>query len=421
MTAALASYAQAVVELAVDHDPHPPAPWTFPDDEERPCDLAARELYTRRWMFHGPRFQGVSELTAIGDAHVRGVLTTPPAPGALLDNVGQLLGYWIMSQLPTRTTVFPVGMREIRFHGPHPAPGERLDCLIRIVSVTDATLEADMQLVHRGRVWAEFSGWRDRRFDNDPKIRRVDREPEHHTLSEAQPGGWALVHERWPDLATRDLIMRNMLAYEERAAYETHTPRGRLPVAARPDRGQGRGAATAVERRKRWRLPLRTAGRQRPVGTSLHHRRVRPHPARSDRLLAHRAEAAVAIARPGPCGIDIEEVSERPNETLEAALGARERDLLASLVRETGEPEALWFTRFWAAKEAVGKARGTGLAGAPKRFEITAATGTALTVRTGGDTHHVRHRTVRNPPGLPDREYVVGWTATHDEESDDDH
>ncbi|MEK8169082.1 4'-phosphopantetheinyl transferase superfamily protein [Streptomyces sp. M19] len=34
----------------------------------------------------------------------------------------------------------------------------------------------------------------------------------------------------------------------------------------------------------------------------------------------------------------------------------RERDLLASLARDTGEPEALWFTRFWAAKEAVGKA-----------------------------------------------------------------
>ncbi|WP_406162926.1 polyketide synthase dehydratase domain-containing protein [Streptomyces sp. NBC_01005] len=421
VTAALASYAQAVVELAVDHDPHPPAPWTFPDDEERPCDLAARELYTRRWMFHGPRFQGVSELTAIGDAHVRGVLTTPPAPGALLDNVGQLLGYWIMSQLPTRTTVFPVGMREIRFHGPHPAPGERLDCLIRIVSVTDATLEADMQLVHRGRVWAEFSGWRDRRFDNDPKIRRVDREPEHHTLSEAQPGGWALVHERWPDLATRDLIMRNMLAGEERAAYETHTPRGRRQWLL------GRIAVKDAVRQRLWNAAsggvfpseLRVANDRlgRPYITGAYGRTL-PDLTVS---LAHRAEAAVAIARPGPCGIDIEEVSERPNETLEAALGARERDLLASLVRETGEPEALWFTRFWAAKEAVGKARGTGLAGAPKRFEITAATGTALTVRTGGDTHHVRHRTVRNPPGLPDREYVVGWTATHDEESDDDH
>lgn len=132
-----------------------------------------------------------------------------------------------MARQPVRTTVFPVGMKEIRFHGPHPAPGERLECLIRITSVTDATLEADMQLVRRGRVWAEFSGWQDRRFDSNPRIRKVDREPERYTLSRMQPGGWALVHEEWPDLATRELIMRNILAGEERERYAAHAPRGR--------------------------------------------------------------------------------------------------------------------------------------------------------------------------------------------------
>ncbi|MFF0223498.1 beta-ketoacyl synthase N-terminal-like domain-containing protein [Streptomyces sp. NPDC004629] len=420
VAATLGPYARATVELARDHDAGPATAWTFPKDKERPCGLTARELYTGRWMFHGPRFQGVTELTAIGDAHVRGVITTPPAPGALLDNVGQLLGYWIMSQLPTRTTVFPVGVREIRFHGAHPAPGERLDCLIRIVSITDTTLEADMQLVRRGRVWAEFHGWRDRRFDNDPQIRRVDREPEHHTLSEPQPGGWVLVHERWPDLASRELIMRNMLAGEERTAYDAHAPRGRRQWLL------GRIAVKDAVRRRLWdagsggifpselRVANDPAGRPYLTGA---YGRTLPDLHVS---LAHRAEAAVAIARRGPCGIDIEEVLGRPDATLEVALGARERDLLASLVRETGEPEALWFTRFWTAKEAVGKARGTGLAGAPKNFEIDAATGTALTVRTGGETYRVQHRTVGNPPGLPPRKYVVGWTTAPDEESDDD-
>ncbi|MYZ14967.1 hypothetical protein GT038_16465, partial [Streptomyces sp. SID337] len=42
-----------------------------------------------------PAYQGVTELTGIGDHHVRGTNTTPAAPGALLDNVGQLLGRWI--------------------------------------------------------------------------------------------------------------------------------------------------------------------------------------------------------------------------------------------------------------------------------------------------------------------------------------
>ncbi|MFF4663826.1 beta-ketoacyl synthase N-terminal-like domain-containing protein [Streptomyces sp. NPDC001282] len=420
VTATLGPYARATVELAREHGPRPATAWTFPKEKERACELTARELYTRRWMFHGPRFQGVTELTAIGDAHVRGVITTPPAPGALLDNVGQLLGYWIMAQLPTRTTVFPVGMREIRFHGAPPEPGERLDCLIRVASVTDTTLEADMQLVRQGRVWAELAGWRDRRFDSDPHIRRVDREPEHHTLSEPQPGGWVLLHERWPDLATRELIMRNMLAGEERTAYEAHAPRGRRQWLL------GRIAVKDAVRRRLWdagnggifpselRVVNDPSGHPHVTGA---YGRTLPDLHVS---LAHRAEAAVAIAGNGPCGIDIEEVIDRPGGTLEVALGAQERDLIASLVRDTGEPEALWFTRFWTAKEAVGKALGTGLAGAPKSFEIKAATGTALTVLTGGDTYHVHHRTVGSPPGLPPRNYVVGWTTAHDEESDDD-
>ena len=67
-------------------------------------------------MFHGPLFQGVHELTAIGERHVRGVLTSLAAPGALLDNVGQLLGYWIMGDAHRAHHRVPGA------HGPHPLP-----------------------------------------------------------------------------------------------------------------------------------------------------------------------------------------------------------------------------------------------------------------------------------------------------------
>ncbi|MFE6486517.1 beta-ketoacyl synthase N-terminal-like domain-containing protein [Streptomyces sp. NPDC057757] len=419
VTASFGPYAKAVVELAADQARFTPAtPWTFPAGQERKPDMTAAELYTRRWMFHGPRFQGVRELTAVGDRHVRGVIVTPPAPGALLDNVGQLLGYWIMSSLPVRTTVFPVGMREIRFHGPHPAAGERLECLIRITSVTDASLEADMQLVHQGRVWAEFTGWQDRRFDSNPRIRAVDREPELHTLSLAQPGGWALVHEEWPDLATRELIMRNVLAGEEREQYAAHAPRGRRQWLL------GRIAVKDAVRRLLWdggagplfpaevRVGNEPGGR--PFVTGGYGRTL---PALHVSL-AHRGETAVAMARSeGPCGIDIEEVTDRPEGTLVVALTPHERELLGTLSRQA--PERLWFTRFWAAKEAVAKARGTGLGGEPRQFEITAADSALLTVRTAGEEYLVRHRelTTPQPSGSPDKRYVVAWTAVNDQEN----
>ncbi|HKN51064.1 MAG TPA: beta-ketoacyl synthase N-terminal-like domain-containing protein, partial [Amycolatopsis sp.] len=92
--ASLGPYSQAVVELAPAYPGGAPAPWRF--EHERVPDHRAREIYDDRWMFHGPGFQGVEELTGISESSVSAVLKTPAAPGALLDNVGQVLGYWIM-------------------------------------------------------------------------------------------------------------------------------------------------------------------------------------------------------------------------------------------------------------------------------------------------------------------------------------
>jgi phosphopantetheine--protein transferase-like protein len=404
--ASLGGYSQAVVELAPAYPADSPAPWQFPASAEQAPTTTAAELYEDRWMFHGPRFQGVTELTAIGERHVRARLTTPPAPGALLDNVGQVLGYWIMARLPERTTVFPVAMREIRFHGAHPAPGERLECLVRITSLTEEFLEADMQLVHNGRVWAEFAGWRDRRFDSNPETRRADRTPERATLSKAQPGGWVLVHEQWPDLATRELIMRNYLAGAEREAYDSRPPRGRRQWLL------GRIAAKDAVRRFLWaqgesemfpaelRIGNDEAGR--PQVSGAYGRKLPPLTI----SVAHRAEAGVAIARFGPCGIDVEEVKPRAESTVDAALGAGERALLEA---QDGERDR-WFARFWTAKEAVAKLLGTGLRGEPRDFEVVTVSPDELTVRAAGRDHHVHSADVTNLPGRPERKYVVAWT-----------
>jgi acyl transferase domain-containing protein/phosphopantetheinyl transferase len=402
--AALGSYSQAVVELAPAYPAGAAAPWRFAA-EDVPATKAT-ELYDDRWMFHGPRFQGVTELTAVGERHVRAVLTAPAAPGALLDNVGQVLGYWIMSRLPERTTVFPVAMREIRFHGPHPAPGERLECLVKITSLTEEFLDADMQLVHNGAVWAEFTGWRDRRFDSNPEIRQADRTPERSTLSKEQPGGWALVHEQWPDLATRELIMRNYLAGPERDAYDRRPPRGRRQWLL------GRIAAKDAVRQFLWargepemfpaELRIGNDDAGRPHTTGAYGRELPPVTI----SIAHRAEAGVAIARFGPCGIDVEEVVPRTESTADAAFGTAERALFAA---QDGDPD-LWFARFWTAKEAVAKLRGTGLRGEPRDFEVVAAAPGELTVRVAGHDHHVHSTETANPPGAPPRRYVVAWT-----------
>ncbi|GAQ70234.1 type I polyketide synthase [Streptomyces turgidiscabies] len=428
--------ARATVELA---DGYPemtarPTPWPTTPTTERAPDHTAAQLYSERWMFHGPAFQGVTELTALGEAHVRGVITTPTAPGSLLDNVGQILGYWIMATRTSRTVVFPVGMRTMRFYGPHPEPGTDVGCFVRITSLTDTVLEADVQLTVGGQVWAELSGWQDRRFDNDPQTRPVERFPERNTLSQARPGGWVLLHERWPDLASRDLIMRNSLGGEERSQYERHAPRGRRQWLL------GRIAAKDAVRRWLWEregegdvfpaeIRVHNEATGRPYVTGTHGRTLPP----LEVSLAHRAEAAVAIVRPsqrgsasgdrpdagqGP-GIDIEEVVERDASTLATALGPAELALLRARSGAGGESEALWFTRFWAAKEAVAKAEGTGFGGRPRDFAVWAATDTGDRLTVSGrlaPAYTVHCEQTGNPPGLPDRTYVVAWTTGPAEE-----
>ncbi|MFE4513467.1 beta-ketoacyl synthase N-terminal-like domain-containing protein [Kitasatospora sp. NPDC056783] len=429
LAASFGGFARGVVELTDRHAP-PPAPWPVDPSAERAPELTAAGLYDQRWMFHGPAFQGLTELTALGQSHVRGVITAPAAPGALLDNVGQLLGYWIMATHTERTVVFPVGIGRLRFYGPPPRPGTELQCHIRITGLTDTVLEADAQLLSGGAVWAEAHGWQDRRFDSHPETRPVDRFVERNTLSTPQPGGWVLLHERWPDLASRDLIMRNHLGTAERARYERQPPRGRRAWLL------GRIAVKDAVRRLLWQQGDATvfpaeievlnedSGRPRVAGL---HGRTLPE---LEVSLAHRAEAAVALVRPrrpggGPgAGIDLEEVVERPAETLRVALGPAELALLAECRRVHGGSEALWFSRFWAAKEAVAKSEGTGLRGRPRDFAVVAAEPSALTVVTAGPagprTHRLRCTGVDSPPGLPERSYVVAWTRA-DDGPDSDH
>ncbi|MEU1072195.1 MULTISPECIES: beta-ketoacyl synthase N-terminal-like domain-containing protein [unclassified Streptomyces] len=408
---AFGPYARATVELAPGHPAPAPAP-PLDTAGERPPDHAAAELYRDRWMFHGPAFQGVTALTGIGPGHVRGTITTPPAPGALLDNVGQLLGYWLMATRASRTVVFPVALERARFFGPHPPVGTPVRCHAVITSLTEDTLLADARLtLPDGTVWAELTGWRDRRFSG-LDARRSGGYPEHLALAEARPGGWCLLRDQWPDPASRDLLMRTQLGRAEREAYATKPPRGRRQWLL------GRIAAKDAVRRWLWEhgegavfpaeieIVNEASGRPRAVGR--HGRTLPP----LELSLAHRGDLAVALVRPpgpGPypygVGIDVEEIADRTPETHRVALGPRERALLERLVAATGESRARWFTRFWAAKEAVAKAAATGLGGRPHAFEVTGAAPDALTVTVDGRRHHV-------PCALVTDTHVVAWTTS---------
>ncbi|PWW54911.1 acyltransferase domain-containing protein [Actinokineospora spheciospongiae] len=218
-------YADALVLLGDEYAPGP-LPWE-PAADERPPALTAARLYDERWLFHGPAYQGITRTVGMSETSARAELTAPAAPGALLDNAGQLIGQWLVECHPRRWIAFPVSVRRIRFHAPEPVAGSTVDCALRLVSVDDREATVDLRLSAGGRTVVDIEGWVDHRFDSDPDISAVHRFPETSTLSRRHDGGWWRADERWASLASREFYLRKYLGAAERAEYERCPPRER--------------------------------------------------------------------------------------------------------------------------------------------------------------------------------------------------
>jgi acyl transferase domain-containing protein/phosphopantetheinyl transferase len=431
----MGEYAQATVVLAKDYPRDVPPAWSETSGKaegERLPTLTAQQFYAERWMFHGPRFQGITELTAFGDRHVRAVITVPPAPGSLLDNVGQLFGHWIVETQTAGRVVFPVAIRSIRFFGPEPEAGTHVECGLRITSISATRFAFDAQVIRQGEVWAEITGWQDHRFDSHPDTEPAYRVPEINTLSTRQPGDWVLLPDRWASVASRDLYLHKYLNAPEREEHHECSPRAQRHWAL------GRMAVKDAVRGMLWdrgwgpvfpaEILVTDDAAGRPTVTGRYGLRL----PRIEVSLAHCGELGVAIARGAEggtgsdlgVGIDVEEIKERPQSTVDFALLPSESTLLSKLPVVSGEPEALWFTRFWCAKEAVSKAVGTGLRGQPKRFVVLGASPSHLLVKTHPENgrsrvYDVWCDVVSNPEDLPSRKYVVAWTTGQAEQQEE--
>ncbi|MCE7003555.1 polyketide synthase dehydratase domain-containing protein [Kibdelosporangium philippinense] len=215
-------YAEGVVRFGSGY-PEPESRTYPPLRAPRPAPVTANELYGEGWMFHGPRFAGVSEITTLADNGITGELTVLPASGALLDCAGQLIGHWMQVSRDVDQTVLPTGIGAVRYYGPDPEPGSRISCEAWILDVTAETMRADAVLrTSDGRLWCRIEGWATRRFTTDDRIWQVKLRPELNTLAEPQDGGWVLVTEKWADdSATRELMARRYMTASERAHYSS--------------------------------------------------------------------------------------------------------------------------------------------------------------------------------------------------------
>ena len=322
-------YARCTVELADDYAAAP-AP-SLALEDSGPSPVHANDLYDHRWMFHGPRYQGVTDISSFGtdglaetirylsDQGVTdissfgtdglaGTIRYLPDQGAVLDNAGQLMGLWAMQELPVNVLAFPSSIRSMRFYGPQPHTD--VDCTVRISGIADRSVTADMELVANGTVWCAISDWEDRRFDTDDVLWPFLRFPEVRTVAQRQPGGWWLVMERWTDSASRELLARRFASLSERADYESRNPLEQRNWLL------GRAALKDAVRQHRWALGDDSMF---PSEVVIGHDEAgapyisAPESARGLHVsVSHSGRLGVAhIGTDGPVGIDIERVQAR--------------------------------------------------------------------------------------------------------------
>ena len=411
----LGGYARATV-LVREQYPEPPAADTASFANEHPAPVTAAQLYTDHWLFHGPLFQGIEEISVMGDDGLRGRVRTPASTGALIDCAGQLMVFWILATLGIDRYTLPAGVNAVEFFGPQPSPGTLVTATVRIRSVTPRTVYADLELADvNNHVWARLTGFENRRFATDDVTWPVLRYPELNTIGESDPGGWVRLTDRWPDAASRELIARRYFNTTERQEYHSHAPRGLRHWL------MGRIAAKDAVRRWLWaqgagplfpvEIAIRTGPQGRPIVNV-------PDGSKVCVSIAHSSDVAVAIADEQETGIDIEIVEQRPPGLEAIALSAGERQLLERLAGDATDPEyarSELFTRFWAAKEAVSKAEGTGLAGRPTAFTVAVVDGELLTVivhERPWDEYEVKTTVLDGPSGAGSSraKYVVAWT-----------
>ncbi|HET9254930.1 MAG TPA: 4'-phosphopantetheinyl transferase superfamily protein, partial [Pseudonocardiaceae bacterium] len=408
---AIDDYANGTVVLA-DRYPTPPVTPGRPLSSEGPCEVSPAALYGDRWMFHGPRFQCVAELGPIADDGIRGVLTASPTPGALLDNAGQLLGFWIMQRMREDRLAFPASIERIHLYGPQPGPGEAVSCVVRISSVTDTKVSADLELRVGGQLYARIDRWIDRRFRTDEVTWPTFFFPERNRIAQRQPGGVFLVRDRWGDLGSQELAVRRYLSKAERTEYSQRNPRTARQWLL------GRIAVKDAVRQSLWDTgadpiyPVEiTVGNDesgRPFVTG-------PFAVPPAISLAHSGPLAVAlVGHTGkPPGVDIELVKDRDAETEAAIMTEAERALLTEVCGQSPDPRAArasWLTRFWTAKEAAAKAEGTGLGGRKDLFVVEQVTGDRLLVRNHRDHADRRTRWTRTALGTAPEPYALAWT-----------
>ena len=384
-----------------DHYPQPPTLDRFSLRGERTSKWAthsSKRLYDEA-MFHGPRWQGVASVERWGEdgmiSTLQGLPTdeffrSDPSPAfvtdpVVLDAAGQIVGFWTMEGLETFRMVFPYRVEAMEFYGPNPTTTpEKVPCTVRSELFGHNLVRSDIDMIGPdGRLWMRLLSWEDKRFELPSRLYPLVLSPGQSVTSEP----WPLPLAHFPDPDSfqcsriETLCKADRIFWNRVCAYIILKPGEReefrnlhVPEARQIEWLTGRVAAkdsvrVLLERLHGIKLcpadiEIVKDEHGQPAPTGAWEEQVGRRPALS---MAHTDGVAVALA--GFCaegqriGVDIEKIRPREKGFETMSFHQEELELLSALGSKDRDE---WVTRFWCAKEAVGKALGRGLIDGPR-------------------------------------------------------
>lgn len=354
-----------------------------------PLNRSAAQIYEEH-MFHGPAYQGIKKLIAVGDKGITGIIEGGAGKGSLLDNAGQLFGLWLQLTLSKDRIAFPVKIQEIEFFGELSDQKGSFECTCMLTELTEEFATADFLIKRDGQVWAKVSGWQNRRLEIDEALWSVSMSPLRNRLSEEIAPGIFMFYNAYSRVVSWDFILKRYFGQEEKKHYHSLMPNKRKEWMI---------SRVAVKDAVRNLLNKEKQQACYPITFSVLSNEVHQPYVQGGLTeginisIAHKGTDAVGIARyDRPVGIDLEHIEERSQGFYELVFSAGEQALLAD------KDKAEWATRFWVAKEAYGKYLGKGLQGNPKAYTITEIRGEDLKI------NDIFIQTIKH------KNYIIGWT-----------
>jgi malonyl CoA-acyl carrier protein transacylase/phosphopantetheinyl transferase len=363
------------------------------------------------WVFHGPLFQGVSGITRVSKQGVDGTLELPPRSGLfrsrpdavleidpiLFDSLGQAIWLWGSPRPFAGVSYLPYSAAGLRMYAPPLAPGTSLSMKMRVrrrepLSVVLSSEAIDAQ----GSVLAALEDVALREFQITPALNRLMMEPLRHYLAEVQSFDLAL-----PGTGARRIMLGAVRDFPTdilESSFGVWRKALAFLILSPPEREEWMGLKGTVTREIQWLLG-RAAAKDALRGHfhEKHNRWFAPAelvitndaagrptlgggwrtelPGRPEISISHTDGMAVGVASAADdgarLGVDAEKVRTPSQDLLDGAFSEADLRHLPPEARESDDLRSEWVFRLWCAKEAVGKALGSGVSLDPRQFAVS--------------------------------------------------